>query len=61
MAEERNHMGRLAGVAAISAAVGALAAVMLTPKSGHELREGIADKAGEMKDKAKEKIDKVTH
>lgn len=44
----------MAGIAIASAAVGAMVAMLLTPKSGHEIREKIAEKAHSAKDKAEE-------
>lgn len=61
MAEEQRHssLGKYAGIAAISAAAGALATVMLTPKSGREMREEIKDKAAEAKDKTQNKLSRT--
>lgn len=62
MAEERAgaNMKKMAGVAAISAAAGAVAAAMFTPKSGRELRSRLRGKAQEVKGKAKGKIEDIT-
>jgi len=59
MAEERNggNMKKIAGVAAISAAAGAVAAVMFTPKSGRDLRSSLRGKAKDLGNKAKGKLD----
>lgn len=62
MAQEQHNgnLSRMAGIAAISAAAGALTAVMLTPKSGRELRSNIKGKAEDAHDKVEDKLDKVT-
>ncbi len=61
MAEERTsgNMKKMAGIAAISAAAGAVAAVMLTPKSGRELRSSAKGKAQELRGKAKDKLEEA--
>ena len=62
MAKEQqgSNLGMIAGVAAFSAVAGAVAAAMLTPKSGRELRGHIKGKAETMRDKAKDTLDKTT-
>ena len=61
MAKEQNssNLGKMAGIAALSAAAGAVAAAMLTPKSGRELRGNIKNKAHDLSNKAKDEVDKV--
>lgn len=63
MAEEQVHghgnMKKMAGLAAISAVAGAVTAMILTPKSGRELRDKMKDKAEEVGGKAKEKLDEI--
>ena len=56
MAHDNNthNTAGMAGIAIASAAVGAMVAMLLTPKSGHEIREKIAEKAHTAKDKAEE-------
>jgi gas vesicle protein len=57
--ERTSDLSKYASVAAISAAAGALAALMLSPKSGRELRQNIKGKAKEARDEAQDKLDKV--
>lgn len=53
MAQDNTHQtAKIAGVAAASAAVGAAVAMLLTPKSGREMREKIAEKAKNVEQKA---------
>ena len=56
--EERNggNMRKVAGIAAFSAAAGAVAAAMFTPKSGRDMRSSLRGKAKEIKGKAKDKL-----
>lgn len=49
-----HHKANVAGIAVAGAAVGAAVAMILTPKSGHEIREKIAEKAQAGKDKVEE-------
>ena len=58
--KQQKNVGLVAGVAAASAVAGAVAATMLTPKSGRELRDDIKDKAHEASDKLKNKSEVVT-
>ncbi len=62
MAQEEERAGGLkktAGIAALSAVAGAVAGMMLTPKSGRDMRNSMKGKVHDMKDKTKQKIDKV--
>lgn len=58
------QLKNMLGIAAASAAVGAIASALFTPKSGREMRDTIKDKVKTGKDSAAEKIgnakDKVT-
>lgn len=57
MAQNNTHnMAGITGVAMVSAAVGAAMAILLTPKSGQEVREKIAKKAHTAKDKAEDMV-----
>jgi gas vesicle protein len=62
MAEEQrtSNMKKMAGIAALSAAAGAFATAMLTPKSGRDLRNHIKGKASQVADKAQDKLNKTT-
>lgn len=52
----RENPGQIAGIAAISAAVGALTALLVTPKTGSQARSGIRRKALHGKDTLMDKI-----
>lgn len=52
----KEYPGQIAGIAALSAAVGALTAMLFTPRRGNELRHGIGRRTGEAKDTLMEKI-----
>lgn len=56
MAENTTHnnMAKVAGVAAAAAAIGAATAMVLTPKTGREVREKIAEKTAHAKGKAED-------
>ena len=59
MAERENGYGNgfLTG-AIIGGAIGALAALILAPKSGKELRRDIADRSGELYDRAQDYLNR---
>ena len=46
-----DYPGQIVGIAAISAAVGAVTAMMLSPRSGQQIRSGIKNRAVDMKDR----------
>lgn len=52
----KEYPGQLAGIAMLSAAVGAVTAMLLTPKRGEELRHGIGSKARQGKDTLMDKV-----
>ena len=54
-----SHMAGMAGAVLASAALGAAMAVLLTPKTGREVREKIVDKAHRAKSKAEEMAEKT--
>jgi gas vesicle protein len=43
-----DYPGHIAGIAAISATIGAIAALFVTPRSGDQVRAGIKRRAGHM-------------
>lgn len=47
---DMHHKANMAGIVVASAAIGAAVAMLVTPKSGHEIREKIAKKAQKAKD-----------
>lgn len=47
---------KLAGVAAIAAAVGAMVALLFTPRSGNQVRSGLKRRAAHLKDEVQDKI-----
>ena len=47
------------GVIVLAAAAGAVAGLLLAPKSGKETRQDLADKANDMKDRAKRGMDEA--
>lgn len=55
--ENGSNMRKMAGIAALSAAAGAVAAAMFTPKSGRDMRNSLKGKAKELGDKVKHKSD----
>src|SRR2546426_133043 len=55
MANTRGAMGG----ALLGLTVGAIAGILLAPKSGKELRQDIKNKAWEARDKAKQKVDRT--
>jgi gas vesicle protein len=57
--EGGSNIRKMAGIAAFSAAAGAVAAAMFTPKSGRDLRSSLRGKARDVKDKAKGKIEEA--
>lgn len=50
---------KIAGIAAIAAAIGAAVAMMFTPRNGEEVRDGLKRRAASMKDKAVKTVDDV--
>ena len=46
-----DNKGMLAGLVVLAAAVGALTALLVTPKSGREMREGVKRKSLDLKDR----------
>jgi gas vesicle protein len=48
----KKHPGQVAGIAGISIGLGALAAILFTPRRGSEVRSGIKRRSILMKDKA---------
>lgn len=52
----KEYPGQIAGIAALSAAVGAAAAVLFTPRRGAELRRGLGRRAGGAKDTLMDKV-----
>lgn len=57
--EQNNGMMKMAGVAVVSAAAGAVAAVMLTPKSGREMRSNLRTETKDLGNKAKSKAEDI--
>ena len=54
--ENNGTIRKVAGIAAFSAAAGAIAAAMFTPKSGRDMRSSLRGRAHNMKEKAKDKL-----
>lgn len=52
----RENPGQIAGIAAISAAIGAITAMMLTPRTGSQTRNGIKRRAIHGKDAMMDKM-----
>lgn len=52
----RENPGQLAGIAALSAAIGAITAMLVTPRTGSEARSGIKRRAIHGKDSVMDKI-----
>ncbi len=52
----KDKTGTIAGIAAISAGVGALTAMMVTPSTGQQVRGGIKKRASKAKDKIANKF-----
>ena len=52
----KEYPGQLVGIAALSAVAGAITAMMLTPKRGHELRKDIKLQATKVKDTARARM-----
>jgi gas vesicle protein len=52
----RENPGQLAGIAALSAAIGAITAMLFTPRTGSEARSGIKRRAMHGKDAMIDKI-----
>lgn len=48
--------GQIAGIAALSAAIGAITAMLFTPRAGTEMRQGIKRKAAQGKETMMDKI-----
>ncbi len=57
--EANGNMKRMAGVAAFSAIACALTAVMLTPKSGQDMRNSMKGRAQDLRHKAKDKLEEA--
>ncbi|HXR50228.1 MAG TPA: YtxH domain-containing protein [Verrucomicrobiae bacterium] len=47
----KDHPGQLVGTAGLAAALGAIGAVLFTPKRGSEVRQDIRERGKRMKDK----------
>jgi len=47
----RENPGQLAGIAALSAAIGAITAMLFTPRTGEQVRRGIGRRKDSMIDK----------
>jgi gas vesicle protein len=52
----RENPGQIAGIAALSAAIGAITAIMVTPRTGNQARAGIKRRALHGKDAMMDKI-----
>src|SRR5947209_310745 len=52
----RNHPGQAAGLAGGAALIGALSALLLTPRRGSEVRHSLKNRSLMMKDKMKDKV-----
>lgn len=52
----RENPGQIAGIAALSAAIGALAAMLFTPRTGSQARSGILRRAKHGKDVMRDKM-----
>lgn len=60
MAQDNSHQSAtIAGIAVASAAMGAAMAVLLTPKSGREIREKLVQKAKRVDEKGQDLADKA--
>lgn len=53
---EHDNKAAIAGIAAASAVIGALTAMMFTPRTGEQLRHGLGRKARNAKDTAVDKV-----
>ena len=52
----RENPGQIAGIAALSAAVGAITAMLVTPRTGEQVRHGIGRRARHGKDAMMDKM-----
>jgi gas vesicle protein len=60
----RNHSvadypGQIAGIAAISAGVGAITALFVSPRTGSQLRRSLRNRVGSLKDAANDRVETV--
>lgn len=53
---ERDNKAAIAGIAAASAVIGALTAMMLTPRTGEQIRHGLGRRARNAKDTMTDKV-----
>ena len=55
-----DYPGHIAGIAAISATIGAIAALFITPRSGGQVRQGIKRRAGHMRNSMKDTGEQIS-
>jgi gas vesicle protein len=60
MSEQKDDLVFLAGLV-VGAIVGGMAAVLLAPKSGQDLREQVAERGLELKNRAEETVQRAQH
>ena len=54
-----DNPGQLFSVAAIAAAVGAMTAMLVTPRSGRQVRQGIRRRATQMRDEMTQRVEDI--